>query len=178
MRARRRVRSAGIPSLIVLIGLAAACAAPQLDRRPLYDQLGGEPGLAALVDRFLRELAADRDASPQFRGADVKRFRTQLTLHLCQTFDGPCRYEGAGLAEVHRGMQISQREFNAVVEDLVRAMESLHIATPVQNRVLARLAPLREQIIGQPANPPGSVSAAVSGHAPTAAESGEPEPPR
>jgi hypothetical protein len=65
-------------------------------------------------------------------------------------------------------MQISQRQFNAVVEDLVRAMESLRIATPVQNRVLARLAPLREQVVGQvhpvrpgprdPSGPPASVS--------------------
>ncbi len=144
------------------LGLALgtlACAAPQLDRRPLYEQLGGEAGLDALVDRFLRELAADPDAAPQFRGADVKRFRTQLTLHLCQTFDGPCRYEGASLAEVHRGMAITQREFNAVVEDLWRAMEALRIPTPVQNRVLARLAPMREQVVGQvhpPADPGGS----------------------
>ena len=57
-------------------------------------------------------------------------------------------------------MQISQREFNSVVEDLVRAMESLRISTPVQNRVLARLAPLREQIIEQPANPVGAPPAA------------------
>ena len=161
MRAHRRIGSAWIPAFVVLIGLTVACAAPQLDRRTLYDQLGGEPGLAALVDRFLRELASDPDAVPQFRGADVKRFRSQLTLHLCQTFDGPCRYEGAGLAEVHRGMQISQREFNSVVEDLVRAMESLRISTPVQNRVLARLAPLREQIIEQPANPANLPPAAV-----------------
>lgn len=166
MRARRRTGSAWIPSFIALIALLAACAAPQLDRRPLYDQLGGEPGLAALVDRFLRELASDPDAVTQFRGADVKRFRTQLTLHLCQTFDGPCRYEGAGLAEVHRGMLISQREFNSVVEDLVRAMESLRISTPVQNRVLARLAPLRAQIIEQPANPANPPPAPVDTESP------------
>jgi len=139
--------SGGVAAAVVL-GLTA-CAAPQLDRRPLYAQLGGEAGLAVLVDRFLHELALDPDAAPQFRSADIKRFRAQLTLHLCQTFDGPCRYEGASLSEVHRGMDISQREFNALVEDLWRAMESLRIPTPVQNRVLARLAPLREQVIAQ-----------------------------
>ena len=112
----------GIRSLVASVVLILACASPQLDRRPLFDQLGGEPGLDALVDRFLRELAADPDAAPRFRGADVKRFRTQLTLHLCQTFDGPCRYEGAPLSEVHRGMQISQRQFNAVVETNMAAV--------------------------------------------------------
>jgi len=154
-----RPRIAVTLAIFLAIAVAAACAAPQLDRRPLYEQLGGERGLAALVDRFLRELARDPDAIPHFRGADIQRFRAQLTLHLCQTFDGPCRYEGAPLAEVHRGMDISQRAFNAVVEDLVRAMEAEGISTPVQNRVLARLAPLREQVVGQvhparPADPP------------------------
>ncbi len=156
-RERRRRRGIGAPfarrlgaplAALLLLG-AAGCAAPQLDRRPLYEQLGGEAGLDALVDRFLRELASDPDAAPHFRGADVKRFRAQLTLHLCQTFDGPCRYAGAELPEVHRGMAITQREFNAVVEDLWRAMETLRIPTPVQNRVLARLAPMREQVVGQ-----------------------------
>jgi hemoglobin len=159
---RRRPSSHGLRARLaplLALGLLgpAACAAPQLDRRPLYEQLGGEAGLDALVDRFLRELAADPDAAPQFRGADVKRFRAQLTLHLCQTFDGPCRYEGASLSEVHRGMAISEREFNAVVEDLWRAMEALRIPTPVQNRVLARLAPMREEVVGQvhPVDPEG-----------------------
>ncbi|MBK7952138.1 MAG: group 1 truncated hemoglobin [Deltaproteobacteria bacterium] len=169
MRCGRDLRSVGLSRRVVcalLVAFAAACASPQLDRRPLYEQLGGEAGLAALVDRFLHELARDADAAPQFRGVDVKRFRIQLTLHLCQTFDGPCRYEGAPLAEVHRGMQISQREFNAVVEDLVRAMESLRIPTPVQNRVLARLAPMREQVVGQAHPGMGARAAEAPGQAP------------
>jgi len=135
------------------VGALGCATPPQLDRRTLYEQLGGAAGLDALVDRFLRELASDADARPHFAGADIARFRAQLTLHLCQTFDGPCRYEGAPLEEVHRGMAISQRAFNGVVEDLWRAMEALDLPTPVQNRVLARLAPMREQIVGQVHDP-------------------------
>ena len=105
-----------------------------------------------MVDEFLRELASDKDAAHHFQGVDIRRFRAQLTLHLCQLFEGPCSYAGAAMPGVHRGMQITQREFNAVVDDLVRAMESRALPTPVQNRVLARLAPLREQIIEQPSD--------------------------
>lgn len=145
-------------TIAVALGIlvTTGCALPQLDRRPLYEQLGGEPGLAALVDQFLRELARDPDAVPHFRGADIGRFREQLTLHLCQTFDGPCRYDGAPLAEVHRGMRIEERAFNAVVEDLIDAMEARGIATPVQNRVLARLAPMREEVVGIGPSPVGA----------------------
>jgi hemoglobin len=153
-RASRCTSLVSVASCVVACAvLALGCAAPQLDRRPLYAQLGGEPGLAALVDEFLRELASDKDAAHHFQGVDIRRFRAQLTLHLCQLFDGPCRYEGAAMPEVHRGMRITQREFNAVVDDLVRAMESRDLPTPVQNRVLARLAPLREQIIALPPDP-------------------------
>lgn len=168
-RRARRFPVVASPSalLLVAVTVAVACAAPQLDRRPLYAQLGGEAGLDALVDRFLRELAVDPDAAPHFRGADVKRFRAQLTLHLCQTFDGPCRYEGEAMPEVHRGMAITQREFNAVVEDLWRAMEALRIPTPVQNRVLARLAPMREEIVGQ-VHPPSSAAIEPAEDAPAA----------
>lgn len=129
-------------------GVLLACSAiPQLDDRPLYQQLGGVEGIERLADRFVRELAADPVARGHFEGIDVRRFRTRLTEHLCVVADGPCDYRGDSMLEVHRGMDIDQRAFNAVVEDLIRAMESLRIPTPAQNRVLARLAPMHADII-------------------------------
>lgn len=59
---------------------------------------------------------------------------------MCQMSDGPCHYTGDSIAEVHRGMNVSESQFNAVVEGLTAAMTSLHLAVPVQNRLLRQLA--------------------------------------
>ena len=47
----------------------------------------------------------------------------------------------------HGGMGIDPADFNALVEALIEAMESLHLATGTQNRLLALLAPMHAYII-------------------------------
>lgn len=128
--------------------LVMGCAdLPQLDPRPLYVQLGGVEGIERLADRFVRELAADSEVRSHFEGIDARRFRAQVAAHLCEVADGPCSYAGDSMLEVHRGMEIDQRAFNATVESLIRAMESLRLPVPAQNRLLARLAPMRADIV-------------------------------
>jgi len=144
--------------LLATLTLLVACTTPQLDRRPLYDQLGGERGISLLVDRFLRELLTDEAVFGHFEGIDVRRFRAQLELQLCEISGGPCRYEGESMHDVHRGMDVSQGEFNAVVEDLIRAMESLRLPTPTQNRLLAKLAPMQRDIVVRRPDPPSGMA--------------------
>ena len=146
LRSRGRGTSGGAWLALVAALLVLGCQWAPLDRRSLYEQLGGESGLERLVDRFLRELAADQAVAARFRKVDIRRFRTNLTEHLCEISDGPCRYSGDSMREVHRNMEITQGDFNAVVEDLIRAMESLRIRTATQNRLLARLAPMQPDI--------------------------------
>jgi len=140
-------RLGGVVSTLIVATMLACSAIPQLDDRPLYEQLGGIEGIERLADRVVRQLAADAVVRDHFKGIDVRRFRTRLAEHLCVVADGPCEYRGDSMLEVHRGMDIDQRAFNAVVEDLIRAMESLRIPTPAQNRLLARLAPMHTDII-------------------------------
>ncbi|MCR9095512.1 MAG: group 1 truncated hemoglobin [bacterium] len=133
---------------LALSTFVTGCAEiPQLDRRPLYVQLGGVEGVDRVADRFVRELATDPNTRPHFEGIDARRFRSQIAAHLCEIADGPCTYDGDSMLEVHRGMEIDQRAFNATVECLIRAMESLRVPVPAQNRLLARLAPMHADIV-------------------------------
>ena len=125
----------------------AGCAARPGAAPTLYAQLGERPGLDRLVDRLLREMAADERIARHFRSADIARFREQLTLHLCEVAGGPCRYEGASMLEVHRGMGIREADFNALVEALIRVMEGLRLPTATQNELLAALAPMQPDIV-------------------------------
>ena len=66
---------------------------------------------------------------------------------LCVETGGPCQPSGDSMEEVHKGLKLTRSDFNALVEDLIAAMETQGVPVPVQNRLLARLAPMRGQII-------------------------------
>lgn len=51
------------------------------------------------------------------------------------------------MVAIHTGMNINETDFNHVVELLINAMNELNINHTVQNKVLAKMAPLRAEII-------------------------------
>lgn len=68
-------------------------------------------------------------------------------MQFCQVAGGPCQYAGHDMTAAHRGLHLTNRDFNAVVEDLQAAMEACNIPFRVQNRFLARLAPMQHQVV-------------------------------
>ena len=51
------------------------------------------------------------------------------------------------MEESHKGLALTPSDFNALVENLQAAMTVEGVPIPVQNRLLARLAPMRGQVI-------------------------------
>ncbi len=130
--------------VLVLLGGTAGTARGDDD---LYQDLGGRPGVGAVVEAFLFRLADDARINHHFAETNVVRFHDKLVELLCELTGGPCTYSGDSMKLTHAGMGIDHADFNAVVENLVEAMSGLGIATGVQNRLLARLAPLHADII-------------------------------
>lgn len=130
--------------------LIAACSQLPADRPTLYQQLGEREGIALVVDNLLSEIADNPEVLPLFAKTDILRFRTQLTDHLCQLSDGPCVYQGDNMRDTHRGMNISQAQFNSLVENLLDAMAAANLPTATQNKLLARLVPLYPEVMNLP----------------------------
>ncbi len=132
------------------VGLLASWLAACQSTAPnatLYDQLGGRLGTEKIADRFVRLVIHDPRTERHFRETNLERFYTKLVEHLCHVSGGGCEYTGDDMLKVHKGMQINQAEFNATVEILQQAMREQQVPLAVQNQLLARLAPLREDII-------------------------------
>jgi hemoglobin len=111
-------------ALILALLLAALPAAHADDT--LYQALGARAGLERLVDDLWRRLLADQ---------------------LCEVAGGPCRYDGPDMKKAHSGVDITRRDFNALVELLQRSMDAEGLPFAVQNRLLARLAPMHRDVI-------------------------------
>lgn len=131
---------------LALAGLLAACAGNP-PRDGLYAQFGGQAGVEALVEEFLVRLLEDERINAQFAETDLVNLNDRLVEQFCVELGGPCTYTGRDMAESHAGLGITEADFNALVEDLVDAMEARGIPRPAQNRLLARLAPMHGDIV-------------------------------
>lgn len=127
--------------------LLAACAqqAPRDDG--LYRALGAEPGIVRIVEGMLLGSARDPRIARHFLDIDIERLRDKLIEQLCFESGGPCVYTGDSMEESHKGLRLTPSDFNALVEHLQDAMDAEGVPTPAQNRLLARLAPMRGQVI-------------------------------
>ena len=132
---------------LCLVLLLGACAQQPPKDDSLYRDLGAMPGITRIVEGMLLNIARDQRIVERFRRVDIQRLRNKLIEQFCVEAGGPCTYTGDSMAESHRGQNVSRSDFNALVEDLIAAMDDLGIAVPVQNRLIARLAPMRGEVI-------------------------------
>jgi len=134
-------------AMLCLPLLLAACAqqAPRDDG--LYRALGEEPGIVRIVEGMLLGSARDPRIARHFLDIDIERLREKLIEQLCFESGGPCVYTGDSMEESHKGLHLTPSDFNALVEHLQDAMEAEGVPTSAQNRLLARLAPMRGQVI-------------------------------
>ncbi|WP_448211899.1 group I truncated hemoglobin [Colwellia sp. MEBiC06753] len=131
----------------VFCTLLISCTASNNSTSSLYEEIGGAPAVEQIVDAFIVNIAKDKQVLPYFIKANVEHFRQGFIQHFCHATGGPCQYQGDSMVDIHKGMNINEADFNRIVELLVSAMEQAALSYPLQNKVLARLAPLREEII-------------------------------
>lgn len=128
---------------LVLIG----CAQQPAKDDSLYRDLGEKPGITRIVEGMLINVAGDERIVQFFAKVDIAGLRDKLVDKFCVIAGGPCVYTGDTLEESHKGQNLTPSHFNALVENLQASMDSQGVPTPVQNRLLARLAALRGQVI-------------------------------
>lgn len=137
-----------MPRLVLLLCLMlSACAQQPLKDDSLYQQLGAEPGITRIVEGMLLGVAEDPRIVEHFRNVDIQRVRDKLIEKFCAEAGGPCTYTGDSMEESHKGLALTPADFSALVENLQAAMTAEAVPIPTQNRLLARLAPMRSQVI-------------------------------
>jgi hemoglobin len=134
----------------LLLTVFVGALAPAHAQDPLYRALGARPGLERLVDDLWQRLLADAHMNPFFKDLDAAQFKRRLTDQLCEVAGGPCRYDGPDMKKAHSGVDITRRDFNALVELLQQSMQAQGLPFGVQNRLLARLAPMHREVINLP----------------------------
>ncbi len=60
---------------------------------------------------------------------------------------GDCVYSGRDMRTAHAGQNIERSNFNALVENLQRAMDTHKVPFRSQNKLLAVLAPMHREVV-------------------------------
>lgn len=136
-------------TLLALTQNACSTAPVAASEGTLYEALGGDSGIDELSADFIREIAADERIRGRYRDSDIDRFHRMMAEQMCMITGGGCTYTGDDMQRTHAGMNITRVEFNAIVEALMRAMDSNNIPQGTQNRLLALYAPMHEDIVNR-----------------------------
>jgi hemoglobin len=115
----------------------------------LYQRLGGKEAITAVVDDFVARVAADNRINSFFATTDIPRLKRLLVEQICQVSGGPCTYTGRDMKTAHKGMGITDADFNALVEDLIATLDQFKVPAQEKNELLAALGPMRSDIVGQ-----------------------------
>jgi hemoglobin len=171
---RRPRLSPAVAALALVLALLCACGAkkpplpaepridetasdagsgePAVDAAPpptLYDRLGGRDGVAAVVDSFSKNVLADPRVNKLFKKSKdgLDHFKQAFADQICTLAAGPCQYGGKDMKEAHKGMGITDAQFDAVVEDLKLALDEKGVAEQDKSELFAALAPTKADIV-------------------------------
>ncbi|HWU90709.1 MAG TPA: group 1 truncated hemoglobin [Kofleriaceae bacterium] len=117
--------------------------------KSLYDRLGGKDAITAVVDDFVNNAATDEKIKHFFANADAKALKEKLVEQICQAAGGPCKYTGKDMKTAHTGMKIAEDDFNALVGDLVKALDKFKVGEKEKNDLLGALGGMKGDIVGQ-----------------------------
>src|SRR5687768_14474121 len=138
-------------------------------KKPLYERLGGEKGIAAIVDDFTTRVLADPRVNWERKGVtrggfslnrndsvawdpnaqNVDRLKKHMRQFIALATGGPTVYEGRDMKEVHHMMHITNAEFDATIGDMKATLDKLQIPTDEQKELLAILESTRPQVSEQ-----------------------------
>jgi hemoglobin len=131
----------------VLVLVSTLSLATPTRSAPLFEEMGGAAALHSAVDDFTDIVVADSRINFTFAETDLAKFKTLLYEQLCELSGGPCHYTGRDMRTAHQKLQITTAEFNALAEDLYVALGHAGVPYRLQNKLMAKLAPMKRDIV-------------------------------
>ena len=120
--------------------------------KTLYERLGEFNGITKLVDDVVDIHMINPSVSPRFlplkeKPEQLAMIKNHTVNFFCAGSGGPQTYGGRDMVSTHKGMNISEQEFLAVVDDIMAAMDKNNLGEEEKKDVLAILYSLKEQVI-------------------------------
>lgn len=115
----------------------------------IYEAIGGEPALVAVVDDFYVRVLADPQLAGFFAGANMPKLKGRQVEFFAAALGGPDAYQGVGMREVHAGRGISQSDFDRVAFHLAAALAAAGVPAETIGTIASAIVPLADDIVSR-----------------------------
>ena len=120
-------------------------------RPTIYDEIGGAPAVAAVVDGFYERLIADVDLMSYFDGRDMRRLKAHQRALVTVALGGTAEeYTGKMMQPAHSGLAITDEAFDKVLDHLLAVLTDVGVPAVTSAKILAILQPLRTDVVQSP----------------------------
>ncbi|GAA0273235.1 group 1 truncated hemoglobin GlbN [Actinomadura nitritigenes] len=113
----------------------------------IYDSIGGEAALTAVVDDLYVRILGDEELKGFFAGTNLARLKGRQVEFFGQALGGPMVYGGASMKDVHLGRGIERAHFDKVAGHLVAALAAAGVPDATIAEIVAVVAPLADDIV-------------------------------
>jgi hemoglobin len=114
----------------------------------LYERLGRAEGIRRIVDDVIASHRANPLIKARFAGIkEWDRLQRVLVEFFCAGAGGPEAYTGRDLAVAHSGMNLSEQELVAAIDDIVAAMDKQGIDAQTKSDVVGIVYSLKPQVL-------------------------------
>lgn len=120
--------------------------------KSVYEQIGGEPAMAAAVEVFYRKVLSDDRISHFFEDVDMERQAAKQKAFLTMVTGGPASYSGRDMRAGHAPLVargLNDLHFDAVAGHLKETLEELGVAAPLVAQVLAIAESARADVLNR-----------------------------
>ncbi|MDA0206344.1 MAG: group 1 truncated hemoglobin [Acidobacteria bacterium] len=138
-------------TILIAAGLTPLLSAAD-EPKPLYDRLGGQSAVAAVVGDLVDRILADTRVNGWFAHAGstpeaTAAYKATLADFVCQSTGGPCEYKGRDMTTAHEGRAVTSDAFGAVVDDLIATLAKFNVPQQEQDDLLQLLGGLKPAIV-------------------------------
>ena len=118
--------------------------------KTLYERLGGYDAITAVVNDFLPRLMSDSQLGRFWdnRGEDgINREKQLLIDYLCMSAGGPMLYTGRDNKTSHKGMEITESDWEKLVDHLNATLDVFQVPSQERNDLLVFIESTKADIV-------------------------------
>ncbi|MEV6625979.1 group 1 truncated hemoglobin [Amycolatopsis sp. NPDC051106] len=113
----------------------------------IYEQIGGQEALVAVVDDFYERVLADAELAAFFKGTNLPRLKGMQVEFFAGALGGPDEYRGRSMKDVHRGRGIERHHFDLVAKYLADSLLAAGVPEETTQTIIGAVAPLSADIV-------------------------------
>lgn len=117
----------------------------------LYERLGKEPAIAKVIDDLVEIVAADENIKERhrkhFMEGDVALLKRKMVDQLGEATGGPQKYTGKNMKDAHKGMEITNKDFDALAADVIKALDKNKVGAEEKAELLQMLGSMRKDVV-------------------------------